>query len=57
MKMTTDEILAHPKREMSVVLVDSNDILDVVTSGPRWCQRSSKALEEAANESALASTL
>lgn len=39
---------------MSVVLVDSNVILDVATSDPRWCQWSSKALEEAANESALA---
>jgi len=39
---------------MSVVLVDSNIILDVATEDKRWCEWSSTALASAANESALA---
>lgn len=39
---------------MSVVLVDSNIILDIATEDKRWCHWSCQALEAAANESTLA---
>ena len=39
---------------MTVVLVDSNVLLDVVTEDPRWCDWSAGALEEQAEDAVLA---
>ena len=39
---------------MKTTLVDSNVLLDVATADPTWFEWSSRALEEVANESALA---
>lgn len=39
---------------MRATLVDSNVLLDIATADPTWLEWSSRALEEVANESALA---
>lgn len=39
---------------MKTTLVDSNVLLDIATTDPTWSEWSSRALEEAANESPLA---
>ena len=51
-QMTTDEIMALTRGEVSRVLVDSNVLLDVVTEDPRWFEWSSAALARAPTRAA-----